>query len=67
MFSGKDSPILSDSEEEKDFYFSDSDWLYHKYPDLFLNKSKSTIHLKTVKQRSCDSLFEFGDGKDTLM
>lgn len=27
MFPGKDPPIVSDSEEEKDFYFSDDEWL----------------------------------------
>lgn len=41
MFPGKDAPIVSDSEEEKDFYFSDDEWLHDKSPDLFLkNKVK---------------------------
>ncbi len=33
MFSG-DNGLLSDSEEEKDFYFSDNDWLDVKYAIL---------------------------------
>lgn len=35
MFPGKDSLVVSDSEEEKDFYFSEDNWLHYKNPDLF--------------------------------